>query len=175
MKLIKTGNSYELMKQGFLQCSTNHSLVDQLNIEEGNIRYKLSKQNCKELFGEITAEEFIPKNDNGMYSRNEIVTWAEKYKTLELTADKKYSEEDMIDAVMLGVDFESNGIVGIKNYNELKELAIKRASKPTELEVEFVMQCLDPTCDGKNRKGECITGDKPKLDSEGCVILKRKV
>ncbi len=26
-----------------------------------------------------TPEEFIPKNDNGKYSRNEVVTWAEKY------------------------------------------------------------------------------------------------
>lgn len=27
----------------------------------------------------LKAEEFIPKNENGMYSRNEVVSWAEKY------------------------------------------------------------------------------------------------
>jgi hypothetical protein len=42
-----------------------------------------------------------------------------------------------------------------------------------EIEVEIEMQCLDPTCDGINRKGICIPGDKPKLDSQGCLILKK--
>ena len=45
--------------------------------------------------------------------------------------------------------------------------------QPTEIEVEIDMQCLDPTCDGINRKGICIPGDKPKLDSQGCLMLKK--
>ncbi len=44
----------------------------------------------------------------------------------------------------------------------------------TEIEVEIERQCLDPNCDGVNRKGCCIPGDKPKLDSEGCLIIKKK-
>jgi hypothetical protein len=35
------------------------------------------------------------------------------------------------------------------------------------------MECLDPNCDGIDKKGVCIPGDKPKLDSEGCLILKK--
>jgi hypothetical protein len=43
----------------------------------------------------------------------------------------------------------------------------------TEWDVEIVEECLDPTCDGVNRKGECITTGKPKLDSDGCLMLKK--
>jgi hypothetical protein len=46
--------------------------------------------------------------------------------------------------------------------------------QPIEIEVEILMQCIDPNCDSLNRKGCCIPGDKPKLDSEGCLILKKK-
>jgi len=45
--------------------------------------------------------------------------------------------------------------------------------QPTEIEVEIDMECLDPNCDGINKKGVCIPGDKPKLDSEGCLILRK--
>ena len=45
--------------------------------------------------------------------------------------------------------------------------------KQTEWDVEIVEECLDPTCDGVNRKGECITTGKPKLDSDGCLILRK--
>lgn len=45
--------------------------------------------------------------------------------------------------------------------------------QPTEIEVEIKMECLDPNCDGINKKGVCIPGDKPKLDENGCLILKK--
>jgi hypothetical protein len=56
----------------------------------------------------------------------------------------------------------------IEGFNKAMELY-----QPTEIEVEIDMQCLDPTCDGINRKGICIPGDKPKLDSQGCLMLKK--
>jgi len=39
---------------------------------------------------------------------------------------------------------------------------------------QFEMQCIDPNCDGINKKGYCIPSNKPKLDSEGCLIFKNK-
>jgi hypothetical protein len=39
---------------------------------------------------------------------------------------------------------------------------------------QFEMQCIDPNCDGINKKGCCIPSNKPILDSEGCLILKNK-
>ena len=49
----------------------------------------------------------------------------------------------------------------------------KSLQQPTEIEVEIEMECLDPNCDGINKKGVCIPGDKPKIDSNGCLILKK--
>ena len=40
--------------------------------------------------------------------------------------------------------------------------------------IQFEMQCIDPNCDGINKKGCCIPSNKPKLDSEGCLIFKNK-
>jgi hypothetical protein len=47
--------------------------------------------------------------------------------------------------------------------------------QPKEIEVEIEMECLDPNCDGIDKKGVCIPGNKPKLDSQGCLILKHVV
>jgi hypothetical protein len=74
----------------------------------------------------------------------------------------------------------SDNIVSIGYLNMFKagfqkalELMKHRLSEETEWDVEIERQCLDPNCDGINRKGICIPGDKPKLDSEGCLILKK--
>ena len=39
---------------------------------------------------------------------------------------------------------------------------------------QFKMQCIDPNCDGINKKGCCIPSNKPILDSEGSLIFKNK-
>jgi hypothetical protein len=67
------------------------------------------------------------------------------------------------------------GYVGFKlGFKKALELMKHRLSEETEWDVEIERQCLDPNCDGINRKGCCIPGDKPKLDSEGCLIIKKK-
>lgn len=57
----------------------------------------------------------------------------------------------------------------IEKAKEIEKEQI-RNSYLTEIE----MQCIDPNCDGVNRKGICIPSNKPKLDSEGCLIFKNK-
>jgi hypothetical protein len=49
----------------------------------------------------------------------------------------------------------------------------KGSRKQTQWDVEILEECLDENCDGINKKGECITTGKPKLDKEGCLILKK--
>ena len=56
-----------------------------------------------------------------------------------------------------------------KGFNKAMELY-----QPTEIEVEILMQCIDPNCDSLNRKGCCIPGDKPRINAEGYLILKKK-
>lgn len=57
----------------------------------------------------------------------------------------------------------------IEKAKEIEKEQIKN-SYLTEIE----MQCIDPNCDDVNRKGICIPSNKPKLDSEGCLIFKNK-
>jgi hypothetical protein len=133
-KLIKTESGYNLFTQGFLKASTEIDLINQLNIEEGNIRYHLSKQNCDEIFGVV----------------------------------------DVIDVVYKQVRNGFDGVIDSFTEAFAKECINKAMElyQPTEIEVEIEMECLDPNCDGINKKGVCIPGNKPKLDSNGCLILK---
>jgi hypothetical protein len=85
---------------------------------------------------------------------------------VEKLAEKEFDRPYIVD---MGTDITPAYQDGFKiGFNKAMELY-----QPTEIEVEIDMQCLDPTCDGINRKGICIPGDKPKLDSEGCLILKK--
>ena len=61
----------------------------------------------------------------------------------------------------------------VKGFQKALELIKHRLPEETEWDVEIERQCLDPNCDGINRKGNCIPGDKPKLDADGYLILKR--
>ncbi len=138
-----------------------------------NFRYKLSKQNCDSLFGVIDVEKLACEYCNNipltLYEQD--IFSAGFNKALELNKDKVFTLEDMYDAVMLGVCFEDSGIQGISTYEELKELAIKRASKPTEIEVMIVMEC-DGIQTGLCSE-DCDCNVFPKLDSEGCLILNK--
>ena len=58
----------------------------------------------------MTAEEFIPKNSNGKYSRNEIVQWAEKYHEAEL---KKLRVGDVMVELPICISGSSNNFAGI--------------------------------------------------------------
>jgi hypothetical protein len=187
-KLIKKDDGYNLtteQPQGRLleaTCSPSQQLI--LNKSGDSTKYKLSKQNCDELFGvvdvEKLAEEYaITAHDimdepyqNGLF----YGFMAGFNKSMELNKDKVFTLEDIYDAVMLGVCFEDNGIKGISTYEELKELAVKRASKPTEIEVEIIMSpCYYDTSLGgfstSYTEGKPI--EEPKLDKDGCMILKR--
>ena len=100
-KLIKTIDGYELFTQGFLKGSTNHGLIDSLNIEEGSIRYKLSLKNCQaiengydldELAREITDKEHLLATQYSKGFEKGIIVGFQK--ALELMGDKKFSEEE---------------------------------------------------------------------------------
>ena len=89
--------------------------------------------------------------------------------------DEIFGVVDVIDVVYKQV---RNGFDGdIDSFTEaFAKECINRAMKlyqPTEIEVKIEMECLDPNCDGINKKGVCIPGDKPKLDENGCLILKK--
>ena len=172
-KLIKTVDGYELFKQGFLKGSTNHELIDSLNIEEGNIRYKLSLKNCQaiELGYDLNelADEYYKQFDNLPVIRYNAYT-AGFQKALELIGDKKFSEEDINNAMNWIMtqyfEFHEQPTTG-KREHYIQSL------QQTEWDVDILEECLDKNCDGINKKGECITTGKPKIDEDGYLILKR--
>jgi hypothetical protein len=91
--------------------------------------------------------------------------------------DEIFGVVDVIDVIYKQVRNGFDGVIDSFTEAFAKE-CINRAMKlyqPTEIEVEVEveMECLDPNCDGINKKGVCIPGDKPKLDENGCLILKK--
>jgi hypothetical protein len=133
---------------------------------------KLSKANCDSLFGIVDVEkladdmhesypDWAPPVEHYDYSRGVVDGFN---KAMELNKDKVFTIEDckkLMKSASYGwfeKDFDKH---------------IQSLQQPTEIEVEVVMQCIDPNCDGVNKKGVCIPGNKPKLDENGCLILKK--
>jgi hypothetical protein len=145
---------------------------------------KLSKQSCDEIFGvvdvEKLAEEEYPKTSS-FRVEEEFSSMRTAFKegfnkAMELNKDKVFTEQDIINYMNRVWEWcEGKKDVECSSATELRSKHIQSLQQPTEIEVEVEMECLDPTCDGINRKGICIPGDKPKLDPEGCLILKRVV
>ena len=157
-KLIKSED-----KQGTMYSLSGDNLPE---------NYVLSKQNCEEEFakamGVIDVEQLAneycthePKNVKELRDVNLVkLGFREGFnKAMELNKDKVFTEEDMRKAYFDGYnDKEEN-----KFFNPSKSI-----QQPTEIEVEIVMEDILQL---KKRAGGFTNMGKPKLDSEGCLIL----
>jgi hypothetical protein len=124
------------------------------------------------------------KDEDGysLFTREENSTNRKFIATTQgMYVDHKLSKQNcdeifgVVDVIYKQVRNGFDGVIDSFTEAFAKE-CINRAMKlyqPTEIEVDIEMECLDPNCDGINKKGVCIPGDKPKLDSEGCLILKK--
>jgi hypothetical protein len=154
MKLIKKGDEYIL----------NPSIVG----------YKLSKQNCDEIFGVVDVEKLAKEEVCDCESieceiREEFTKGFNK--AMELN-DKVFTLEDIRKTYYVGYE---DGKSGATFFQQL----IQSLQQPTEIEVEIVMK--------NSRTGKIIKSESdltwnedglcdravPKLDSEGCLILKK--
>ncbi len=153
---------------------------------------KLSLKNCEAIENGYDLDELI-KDESSFMSDDtppiykievEISFMRGFQKALEIIGDKKFNEENIHDAIMLGIAYEDTGIQGINNLSELKELAVRKSVK-TEWDVEIEMNwtplktfcddcgsaCyIDKPCD---HPSDCNNW-KPKLDADGCLILKKR-
>jgi hypothetical protein len=160
-KLIKTSNGIYDLFEGTRFISTTDSPDGTAN--------KLSLKNCQAIeLGydlEELADEFAKtKSSHSTFQNTHKRDFREGFqKALELMGDKKYSEED-IKKMMKSASY------GWFEADFDKHLA---TLQQTEWSVEIIEECLDKDYDGVDRKGDCITTGKPKLDAEGCLILKR--
>jgi len=181
MKLIKD----RLFLRKIADSYTLHRIKDNILTIEGDSQYtiggidpfyKLSKQNCDEIFGVVDVEKLAEKlSPNSSWKHGFIKGFK---KAMELNKDKVFTKEEvhkLLRLVHILPNFELEQFEDENNVLQIDTFISHHIQQLTEIDVEIEMQCLDPTCDGVNRKGECITTGKPKLDSEKYIILKRKV
>lgn len=131
-------------------------------------KQKLSLKNCQAIECGYDLDElvegFIEKT--GYHDFDSYSYKLGFQKALEILGDRKFSEKDVRKAIEFGM----------KSYHSWKnrnEDVFIQSLQQNKWDVEVVEQCLDPNCDGINRKGDCVTTGKPKLDVDGCLILKR--
>jgi len=191
--LIKREDGYNLgieQPQGRLleaTCSPSQQLI--LNKSGVSTKYKLSKQNCDEIFGVVDvamlardiSEEML---FNGYLEDTEDFVYGFKNgfnKAMELNKDNLFTLEDMHKIFYLGCSLQTDlksGKLEYKPKGEVFKDYIQSIQQPTEIEVEIEMEVADLAF-YENGERYPIEADlperfkyKPKLDADGCLILK---
>ena len=138
-----------------------------LGISSGTIEgRKLSKQNCQAIENGYDLDELADEYATGKSSSDVFKNAHQKdftkgfQKALEILGDKKFSEEDMRMIFKIGVD---NGFWRHRDGFKYEDESIKSLQQ-TEFDVEIEM--TEDWYDGFK--------SKPKLDADGCLILRRK-
>jgi hypothetical protein len=143
----------------------------------------LSKQNCDEIFGIVDVEKLAEE------ITKEYATLTPKAfkrgvalginKAMELNKDKVFTIEDMKRGCSL--IFLALGDGGDITTDEVIE-SVLSIKQPTEIEVEIMLMKDNewyekyqgtPPRHFKIQHNQPFDGDLPKLDSEGCLILKK--
>jgi hypothetical protein len=179
-KLIKTENGYGLEDVGIIAFYSSKRPVHK--------HYKLSKQNCDEIFGVVDVEKLINEADtahlNQYTSDSHELMFDEGFKmgfnkAMELNKDKRFTLDDMHKMFYLGsllqTDLKS-GKLEYKPKGEVFNDYIQPLQQPKEIEVEIKMEpCFyDDSLGGFSTSyTEDKPKEQPKLDSDGCLILKK--
>jgi len=129
-------------------------------------KYKLSKQNCDEIFGVVDVEKLAFEHSNDLGGRcgnRAYKSFKEGFNThAELNKDKVFTLEDMEKAYLKGVSLQ----IDFPTFQESLQ-------QPTEITVEIVTECPKSGCDIECDIDCYIPNKIPKLDSEGQLILKK--
>jgi hypothetical protein len=196
-KLIKDHQEYMLINdERFVIATTDASIL------EATDKMKLSKQNCYEIFGvvdvEKLAEEYLqvfPQKANDS-DRNFVRMGMEEgfiegfNKAMELNKDKLFTLKDVMFGWGAGVMSRSilsmfGGELYAKHlecHRDTYMQHIQSLKQPTEMNVEIVLMKDNewyekyqgtPPRHFKIQHNQPFDGDLPKLDSEGCLILKK--
>jgi hypothetical protein len=159
------------MKAKLINTNVNYLLEDDKGViiaststKDGN--NKLSKQNCDDIFGVVDVEKLAIEYD--LYEKINFVGQTRAYKAgfnkaMELNKDKVFTLKDMMNCWNKALKFQDHK----QTFGEY----IQSLQQPTEIEVEIEMEDVIQL----KKRAEGITNmGKPKLDSEGCLILKIK-
>jgi hypothetical protein len=167
--LIKANNHYYL-EQIPSKGVSGSVLEGMIGSTDGEGYYKLSKQNCDEIFGVVDVEKLAEERfGKSLHHANSRSCYKEGFnKAMELNKDKQFTLEDIRMAIAYGEKHRDMD-AGKVPYQTFVEF-IPSLKQLTEIEVEIEMETcsmnpLDLDCD------EII--ERPKLDSDGCLILKK--
>jgi hypothetical protein len=138
--------------------------------------YKLSKQNCDEIFGIVDVDKLAYDSSQEYLIKpieSPIFTFGYEQgfnKAMELNKDKLFTLEDVkfrVETVkeQLRKDVDSYGKP--KKIMSTLDSIFQSLQQPTEIEVEIEMEYYDPLPPTRQ------TALRPKLDENGCLILKR--
>jgi hypothetical protein len=156
VKLVKRDDHYGLYNED------GHKIAATLD----GCNSKLSKQNCDEIFGVVDLEDLAIQSDFKNGSVDGISFKLGFNKAMELNKDKVFTLEDVRKAFNKGYLMKFNPS---DEYTETLTGLVQSLQQPTEIEVEIVT-----TTRMENGKSGIDTPTiKPKLDSEGCLILKK--
>jgi hypothetical protein len=185
-KLIKKDEHYFLEVEPYtLSTLQRHTLIaNTFDKPKGHI-LQLSIKNCEAIEHGYDLDE-LARDGVKFHEQDEIHRPNSEHlykkgfqKAIELMGDKKFSEDYLKRMCSISFNFYKRNDLSDSELEEEWENWLKNtiqsSQQPKEIEVEIEMECLDPNCDGIDKKGVCIPGDKPKLDSQGCLILKHVV
>lgn len=182
-RLIKRENGYILI-------DTNKSNEDRWCVI-GSYPYnkdveELSLKNCQAVeigysLDEIASSNGYNKDLNGLQGYRKYTAFEQGFQNgIQTIGNNKFNEEDIRKAIAFGWDYEGmtrkemeekyNLELEYNNsYNEDVDKFIKSLKK-TEWDVKIEFEINHEISNGST---ECFTDFKPKLDSEGCLILRR--
>lgn len=176
-KLVKRDDRYDLYDE-----STGQKIAS--NLMQGN-GLKLSTKNCEAISNGYDLDAIVNKIDTPEgYDQYQYDSGIRKgfELALEILGDKKFCEEDMISAYIEGtndgaqfesmMDYDHSDNSEAQNFSEQAEQDFRKLLQKTEWEVEVEME---PTRSDTvfDINGNLKPTERPKLDADGCLILKR--
>lgn len=166
-KLIKTENGYGLKDCELIAfvstVRTEHrhhklSLKNCQAIERGYDLYELAKENYHKFWSVVDESEML----------DHTFGYVEGFqKALDLMGDKKFSEEDIRKAIEFGIHIEEGVYEFVDKKYEIKQNQFIQSLQQNEWEVEVDMDAIP--ADRAPNGWDTF----PKLDADGCIILKR--
>ena len=181
-KLIKKDDDYFLEVEFWYPKYIQPSIIANTFVKPKGEVYDLCRKNCDEIFGvvdvnKLATQHLIDKNCVSLHTSwqgyNEN-TYKEGFnKAMELNKDKVFTLEDVESAMRCMISQEIFYGETHEETQQMRQTYIKSyidflAKEPTEIEVEVEMEL---NMNGKNAIDRSVY--IPKLDSEGCLILKK--
>ena len=168
-KLVKTESTYHLV--------VNDKIIASVGDSDGKLK-KLSIKNCLSVengydLDELVKEEhkYNPRSINEMSFRLGFEVGFQK--ALEILGDKKFSEKDMIKMIFKG---RASLYKQLFTVQEAKSVVLSLQQNEWEVEIEMEDLPYPKELSESEVRGfeeHSPKSKKPKLDADGCLILKR--